>query len=123
MLVNLPDADAGYRDSNEGGLAFFFLIPALDNPNERQVCMAGQIYWPEQDVIVNDDDYLDDSKWGPQAIDGGLLIGSTGQSLFHDDHGYFSPTLRDLTDSGDQLYGLLTGIYGVPPAIVTLLDT
>ena len=114
MLVQLPDAEAGYRDSGEGGLAFFLLVKS---DRRRQACLAGQIHWPLQDVVVNDR-----WPWGEQAIDAGLLIGSTGQSLFHDEHGYFHPEFDDLTADGQQLYLTLSVIYGAPPALVTLLD-
>lgn len=121
MLVTLPDTETRehlqYHDSGEGGLAFFVLIPELDFSKSRQICIAGGGYWPEQDVSFPD--------IGPMNVDGMLLIGSTGESLFSDvlDQ-YFQPTEHNLTEEGKKLFSLLRRLYGENSLkLVTLLDT
>jgi len=115
MLVNLPKE--GYTDTNEGGLAFDFVIPQLKN-NNRCCCIPGESFmWIRPDCCLNRK--LDKED----IIDGGMLIGSTGQSLWSDFKGeYFRPKYKDLTDTGKKLYDLLKGIYG-EVLIITKLDT
>ena len=118
MLVNLPTE--GYESTGEGGLAFFFLIPTKPFEERRQVCIAGEIIWPRQDVCFRHDYCAPEDG---MTIDGGLLIGSTNQSLyskFRDE--YFQPTYKDLTIEGKKLHRILVELYGEVD-IVTLLDT
>ena len=117
MLVKLPIE--GYEDTHEGGLAFFLVVRCKSWEEKRQVCIAGDIYWPQQNCLLKPRT-LDRQ----QSIDGGLLIGSTGQSLWTDLKGgtYFTATLKDLTPEGKRLYHTLKRLYGRVD-IVTLLDT
>lgn len=117
MLVELPSGD-DWVDTGEGGLAFFLLVPLKEDGIQRQICIAGGIRWPRQDVAFP-------SRWweGDEGLDAGLLIGSTGQSLWSEGLGkYFMPSLANLTEEGKQLYWLLKRLYG-DVQIVTLLDT
>ena len=123
MLVKLPIIGEGWEDTGEGGLAFFLCVRQKSEYNEkRQVCIAGEIFWPKQDVCLNRK-YDVDNDDGLLPIDAGLLIGSTGYSLYSNFRGgYFQPTYEDLTPLGQKLYKLLKQIYG-DIDIVTLLDT
>lgn len=122
MLVNLPSSD-DWHDTGEGGLAFFFCVKQKAKYEEkRQACIAGEIFWPKQDVCFNHE-YDVDNHDGLLPIDAGLLIGSTGYSLYSDSKGtYFQPEFKDLTPLGQKLYKLIKQIYG-DIDIVTLLDT
>lgn len=131
MLVNLPQT--GYADSGEGGLAFFFIIKPRPFDKQRQACMAGDIMWPLQDCQIKPRTWPDFLNESPRdynhlekyvtPIDAGLLIGSTGQSLWSDFKGeYFTPTIEDLTPEGKRLYHTLKRLYG-EITLVTLLDT
>lgn len=119
-LVRLPTS-GDWQDSHEGGLAFWFVIE--HGEQDRQICIAGNpIQWNgNQDVIVTEDLSWRDTF----SVDAGLLIGSTGQSLWSAEEGrYWQPTTDDLTEEGRALYGLLERLYGVGTVqIVTLLDT
>ena len=125
MLVKLPES--GYEDTGEGGLAFFLVIKPIKH--QRQSCIAGDILWPLQDCqlrprtwpkFLNEYDY---TKLHLTPIDAGLLIGSTGLSLWSDvKEKYFTPTVDDLTPEGKRLYHTLKRLYG-EVTIVTLLDT
>mgnify|MGYP001591360320 CR=1 FL=1 len=116
MLVKLPTD--GYWDTGEGGMAFFLIVRCKADEERRQTCIAGDIWWGEQDCVLSPR-ILDK----PQCIDGGLLIGSTGQSLWTNRKGkYFIATLKDLTPKGRRLYHSLKRLYG-QVNIVTLLDT
>ncbi len=123
MLVRLPSD--GYEDTGEGGLAFFLLVYKKDG---RQTCLAGDIFFPLQNCQIKPKRNLGDidfsSLWQySQYIDAGLLIGSTGLSLWSDFKGeYFCPTVDDLTPEGKRLYHTLKRLYG-EVTIVTLLDT
>ena len=152
MLVNLPNAEErecnGWHDTGEGGLAFFLLIPSLwyvdysahDKASfvSRQACVAGGVWWPPQDCQVGvvggaANFHVYGRNFGTnQHIDGGLLIGSTGESLYSDKfETYFMPTYNDLTDEGKALYDMLYKLYCEPISnlnqpeilIATLLDT
>lgn len=117
MLVKLPTS--GFKDTGEGGMAFFLVIRCKSFMERRQVCISGDVWWPRHDCLLKPQSTLG----GEQPIDAGLLIGSTGQSLWSDSKGfYFTPTLRDLTSEGEQLYHTLKRLYG-EVNIVTLLDT
>lgn len=50
MLVKLPVS--GYEDTGEGGLAFFLVVRCLPFEQSRQTCIAGDILWPLQDVLL-----------------------------------------------------------------------
>jgi len=116
MLVTLPRD--GYEDTGEGGLAFFLVVKQKPYGQQRQTCIAGDITFPQQNVLVKPM-WLDK----PQPIDVGLLIGSTGQSLWSDKlERYFTPRVTDLTPLGKRLYHTVKRLYG-EVAIVTLLDT
>lgn len=121
MLVRLPSAEERevlqYRDTGEGGLAFFILIPELPIDERRQVCLAGGGYWPTQDVSF--------PRMGPMGLDGFLLIGSTGESLLSEELGeYFQVTEDRLTKDGQKLLSILRALYGDKGVeFVTLLDT
>ncbi len=119
MLVNLPQGD--YKDTGEGGLAFFFVIPQQQGfDNSRQVCIAGNIVWPVQDCQISP---RVKSYSTEEEIDGGLLIGSTARSLWSEfNEEYFTPTFYDLTSDGKKLWQTLVSLYG-EVVIVTLLDT
>lgn len=116
MLVDLPKG-GDWKNSGEGGLAFFLVVSNKDHLSPRQVCIARGVEWPRQDVALP-------AEWSDfHLIDAGLLIGSTTRSLFSDSLGeYFQPTLEDLTDEGKRLYKVLKSLYG-DVEIVTLLDT
>ncbi len=131
MLVNLPTE--GFEDTGENGMAFFFIVPTKNDFKERrQVCLAGNLFYPLQDVQI----YPNESSVFPRIkkdyeypennikdIDAGLLIGSTKQSLFSNIHGeYFHATYKSLTLEGKKLYNILMKLYG-DIIIVTLLDT
>lgn len=118
MLVKLPIE--GYENTHEGGMAFYLVIRCKDKPySNRQTCIAGCLVWPQQDCLLKPQATLDRR----QLIDGGLLIGSTGQSLWKESGGfYFIATLKDLTPEGKRLYHTLKRLYGKVD-IVTLLDT
>jgi len=123
MMVKLPTDREVWKNSSEGGLAFYLLVPkkfaAKTYKDLRLACCVTGVAWPKQDVCFN---HRYDKKDGI-VIDAGLLIGSTGESLWSDFSGdYFQPKLEDLTDSGKQLYRTLKDIYGHVD-IVTLLDT
>ena len=130
MLVNLPQQ--GYEDIGEGGLAFFFIIRQKPFEERRQVCIAGDIFWPLQNCqlrprtwphFLRKNHYLIDVAKLVEPIDGGLLIGSTGQSLWSDTkEEYFVPKVSNLTSEGKRLYHALKRLYG-EVTIVTLLDT
>jgi len=117
MLVNIPH-EFDWKDTGEGGLAFFFLVPCLPYPGTRQVCLAGGLWWPQQDAEVS-------TRTLPSPIDGGLLVGSTGQSLWSDTlESYFEFREHDLNEEGAALLSLLRKIYGeYSVELVTLLDT
>lgn len=116
MLVKLPQE--GYQDTGEGGMAFFLVVKEKPFNQRRQTCIAGDIWFPLQDCLIKPM-WLDKE----QPIDAGLLIGSTGKSLWSDKMGsYFTPTVDDLTSEGKRLYHTLKRIYG-RVVIVTLLDT
>jgi len=118
MLVKLPAE--GYIDTGEGGMAFFLVVRCKPpTETQRQVCIAGDIWWRQQDCLLNHREALDK----PQPVDAALLIGSTGLSLWSDSkEDYFLPTLKDLTSEGKRLDHFLKRLYG-GVAIVTLLDT
>ena len=117
MLVKLPTE--GYEDTHEGGMAFFLVVRCKPIEESRQTCIAGGIMWPQQDCILKPQATLDRE----QSIDGGLLIGSTGQSLWSETKGvYFMAILKDLMPEGKRLYHILKKLYGKVD-IVTLLDT
>jgi len=128
MLVNLPQI--GYEDSGEGGLAFFFVVKQKPCGSERQVCFGGYVMWPLQDCQIkprNWPPFLDRKRsytdFPLQPIDAGVLVGSTGLSLWSDNkEEYFTPNVTDLTPEGKRLYHTLKKIYG-EVTIVTLLDT
>jgi hypothetical protein len=132
MLVNLPDNE-DYKSTGENGMAFFFIIPPIkDFKNRRQICCAGDLLYPLQDVQIypNEDRVFPrirnrSQNWEEnlREIDGGLLIGSTKLSLFSEHYGeYFHATYKDLTNEGKSLYNTLKKLYG-DIIIVTLLDT
>jgi hypothetical protein len=116
MLVNLPKD--GYTSTGEGGLAFYFVIPSKEFNNDRRCCLPGESFeWIEPECCLHRL-FLKN-----QPLDGGLLIGSTGLSLWSEFKGeYFRPEYKDLTDTGKQLYKLLKQLYG-QVFIVTKLDT
>lgn len=115
MMVNLPSEIDGYKSTGEGGLAFFFLIPEKED-ERRQVCCAGGLVWPTQDVVIT-------KGYRERTIDGGLLVGSIGLSLWSDAQGgYFEAKYENLTEEGQGLFNFLSKIYGKVD-IVTLLDT
>ena len=117
MLVNLPQKGYGYEDTGEGGLAFFLVVQQKDFEHRRQTCIAGGIIWPRQNVQLRPKGVRE------TCIDAGLLIGSTGQSLWSDTkEQYFTARLSDLTPEGKRLYHALKRIYG-EATIITLLDT
>ena len=118
MFVNLPQH--GYEDTGEGGLAFYLVIEKQEK-EDRCVCIpGGGLLWGYIDVCVSPKK-LD--KQHSILVDAGLLIGSTGQSLWSDDkESYFHPNLSDLTSEGKRIYHTLKRIYG-KVTIVTLLDT
>ena len=129
MLVNLPQE--GYENTNEGGLAFFFIVKPKPFEERRQTCMAGDIMYPLQDCQISPKGFphlpmsaRDGSfEWRTTPIDAGLLIGSTGLSLWSDNKDeYFTPKVSDLTPDGKRLYHTLKRLYG-EVTIVTLLDT
>lgn len=119
MLVTLPKD--GYEDTGEGGLAFFLVVKQREDnqlKHLRQTCIAGDMVFPQQNCLIK-------PNWleGGQLIDAGLLIGSTGQSLWSDKHErYFVPRVSDLTPEGKRLYHTVKRLYG-EVTIVTLLDT
>ena len=119
MLVKLPPENSlDYRNTGEGGMAFFLIVKQLYRPKSRQVCMAGYIEFPKQNCLIRPR-HLDRDN----IIDAGLLIGSTGRSLWDDEkEKYFTPTINDLTPEGKRLYHTLKRLYG-DVTIVTLLDT
>src|SRR3972149_5469970 len=51
MLVKLPTGKK-WKDSKEGGLAFFFVYLKKVEGVDRQVCIAGGPSWPLQNVII-----------------------------------------------------------------------
>ena len=118
MLVKLPTS--GYKNTGEGGMAFFLIVRGRPYTKlQRQTCIAGDIWWGQQDCLLKPQATLDK----PQPIDAGLLIGSTGLSLWSDTKGaYFTPNLKDLTPTGKRLYHTLKHLYG-EVIIATLLDT
>lgn len=116
---------SGYYDSNEGGLAFFFIVPQKGWNDRRQVCIAGDIYFPEQDIVVTRKYRKQPMHGGRKQleIDAGLLIGSTTVSL-RNNNGYFEATYDDLTQAGRDVHLTLENMYGKGNVdIVTLLDT
>ena len=121
MLINLPAKDERealkYKDSGEGGLAFWLVIPTRDRGEDRQTCSAGSAYWPQMDVVVKGQ--------VRGAVDGALLIGSTGESLYSDVLGsYFAADKYNLTPKGRKLFEMLEVLYGEGEVeVVTLLDT
>jgi hypothetical protein len=135
MLVTLPTD--GYENTGEGGTAFYFVIPLLKEGN-RCACIADCLFWGYTDCVIYPsnkyDSYpkikqpyqgskLEFDYYAPMKIDGGLLIGSTGLSLFSEHYGeYFHATYESLTVEGKKLYNLLKKLYGKID-IVTLLDT
>ena len=128
MLVKLPES--GYVDTGEGGLAFFLVVKPKHLKERRQTCIAGDIIWPLQDCQISPKGWPEflrqkrDYSYPPMTIiDAGLLIGSTGLSLWSDSkEKYFTPTVDDLTPEGKRLYHTLKRLYG-EVTIVTLLDT
>ena len=128
MLVKLPTES--YKDTGEGGLAFFLIVKQKSFEQSRQTCIAGDIIWPLQDCQIKPrhwppllDGVIDHQGLTSTAIDAGLLIGSTGLSLWSDDkENYFTPRVTDLTSEGKKLYRFLKKIYG-DVILVTLLDT
>ena len=115
MLVNLPIK--GYKDTGEGGLAFFLVVEAKGE-DQRCACIIGGAAWREQDTSIRPTRFRHNTK-----IDASLLIGSTGLSLYSDEkESYFYAKSSDLTSRGKQLYQLLKSLYG-KVSIVTLLDT
>ena len=122
LLVRLPDVDERkdlrWRDSGEGGLAFYVLIPHLAAPRVICATMPPGPFWRAGDVSFPD--------FGPAYTDGVLLLGSTKEALYSDVLGeYFRVrSQRDLTPEGQALIELLTRIYGRDSLVfVTLLDT
>ena len=135
MLVTLPQE--GYKNTSEGGMAFFLIVKPREKGKSRQTCIAGDIIFPLQDCQISPRNFpynfgndpfrqpLDfDNLWKYSSpIDAGLLIGSTGLSLWSDAKAeYFIPTLKDFTPEGKRLYHTLKKLYG-DVTIVTLLDT
>jgi hypothetical protein len=127
MLVELPKE--GYENTGEGGLAFYFIVPKLKN-GDRCVCIpGGGTSWGYPDVVIYPSKYKSYPEYDkrdeyvPMPIDAGLLIGSTGLSLWNDFKGeYFHATFSSLTNEGKALYTQLKKMYGKVD-IVTLLDT
>ena len=128
MLVKLPEK--GYKDTGEGGLAFFLVVKQRPRGKQRQICIAGDILWPLQDCQIkpcNWPSYLnkprDFTRLTYETIDAGLLIGSTGLSLWSEiKEDYFTPKVKDLTPEGKRLYHTFKRLYG-EVIIITLLDT
>lgn len=127
-LVEFPKT--GYKDTGEGGLAVFFILPVTkDFTERRQKCVAGDLYWTSQDVVIAPTKYrrLNDKlhklKHVVQRIDLAMLVASTKKALSSEEGDYWRATKKDLTGRGRTLYKLLTKIYGQGPDIVTLLDT
>lgn len=120
MLVNLPKGEK-WKNTEEGGMAFFLLIRQADDYNDRRnISAEGVLTWYRPDVLVYDKDPYYDAD---RRLDGGLLIGSTGLSLNDKKTGkYFMATYENLTQQGRSLYNLLKKIYG-DVEIITLLDT
>ena len=134
MLGKLPkvveDPKDGYYNSGEGGMAFFFCVK---EGNRKACCVEGP-RWGVQDVCFNrsycvpeeyrkayPEDYYD--RWH-MILDCGMLIGSTGLSLWSKKDGNFKATFKDLTADGKALYRSLEKLYGKGSIdIVTLLDT
>lgn len=129
MLIKLPSK--GYVDTGEGGLAFFLIVKKKPFEQRRQTCIAGDIHWPLQNCQIRPRGWphlSSSAKDGPFGwltvpIDAGLLIGSTGKSLWSNDkEEYFTPKFSDLTPEGKRLYHTLKRLFG-EVMIVTLLDT
>lgn len=118
MLVKLPSIDDAWENTHEGGLAFYFCVTVENHDNDRCICIPGESFkWEQPDVCFNF------GYQKPIYLDCGMLIGSTGQSLFNDFTGeYFRPKYRDLTKEGKNLYNMLKKLYGKVD-IVTKLDT
>lgn len=124
-LIKFPSGEE-WEDTGEGGLAVFFIL--LEN--NRQKCIAGDILFPCQDVVLSPHEFarLNDKlcKNGEDktTIDLGMLVASTKEALWNEVIGeYFQATEKDLTEQGRVLYDLLVDIYEENPKIVTLLDT
>lgn len=116
MMVMLPKE--GYEDSGEGGLAFYIVVPQIEGyDNRRNITCEQNLKWYTPDCCQTES-FRED-----RMLDAGVLIGSTGLSLWSEEKGeYFCPAYKDLTVKGQQLFDLLGTIFG-DVHIVTLLDT
>lgn len=117
-LVELPKGDF-YKDTGEGGMSFFLVVPEkADRDNRRNVSCEGEIIWRTPDVCLSPRKMSGDVR-----LDAGVLIGSTGLSLFSEEiSDYFTADYHHLTDDGKALYDMFEKLYG-EVEIVTLLDT
>lgn len=114
MIENMVILPTGpeWRDSGEGGLAFYLLIPE----NGKLECNVAGVFWGDQDVVVHPRNL---KEFGLAV---GVLIGSTNLALTNG-RGYFHPKFDDLTSRGKYLFRTLEWAYRETPIIVTLLDT
>src|SRR5690348_1752204 len=98
MLVQLPETREFWKDTGEGGLSFWLHIPEERREVRRNItCSGGGFYWDQQDVSF--------PAVGKRYLDGGLLIGSMGESLWSEDLGeYYQATPETLTPQGLALY-------------------
>ena len=124
MMVKLPEMGDLWKDSGEGGLAFYFVVKKNDYTHDRCVCISsGSPMWGNSDVIIFPRDKAYKTYGMPLQVDCAMLIGSTRRSLWNDFEGeYFHATPKTLTPDGELLYEILRQMYGQVD-IVTLLDT
>ncbi len=123
MLVKLPmKEEGGWQNSREGGLAFYFLIPKKPYEKDRCACIPyGTPMWGGVDCLIYPHKKVYEAFEHPIEVDGAILIGSTGLSLW-DGSEHFHATYKSLTDEGKHLYNILKKLYGTVD-IITLLDT
>ena len=121
-LVTFPSGGV-YEDSGEGGLYVMMVVP---EPNGfRHNChVDGIITVSEVDVEVTNSGlwrkYWDDAS---TSLLFAAHIGSTPESLWNADDGYFTANRDDLTEAGRALYESVKAAYGIDPVLVTCLDT
>lgn len=95
-------------------------VDSPDSENRRRlddiVWTADRDLWVWSTRLVNTDDASTPLLFAAH-------IGSTPESLWNADDGYFRANRDDLTEAGRALYESVKAAYGIDPVLVTCLDT
>lgn len=133
-----------YRDTGEGGLEAWIVVPDCDTGIVHSVCNAGVRFgMTSYDVVVAP--ALGVHPFKPAHVSGGprcerqrsayrvehhgsfsfvANVGSTGQSIWDmAAQDYFAVRREHLNEVGRALHDVLERVYGIRPTILTALDT